>query len=78
MSTSEDLPSVAGRMEMSHADFQRDCLHELEYMMQIPARNTDLVRLLCEAVRCSRECCEEINAYSQLDDRFRAYRQTHP
>ena len=55
------LPSVAGRMEMTHADFQRAC----QVLIGEVNRGTfgDLwppviLQVLCEAVRCSRECCE--------------------
>jgi len=51
------LPSVAGRMEMTHQDFQRACRVELERLQAEPSPDNALVRLLCEAVRCSRECC---------------------
>jgi len=53
------LPEVAGRMEMTHDHFQRACQvligHEQSNHISC---DTALVRVLCEAVRCSRECCE--------------------
>lgn len=57
-SGSAPLPSVAGRMEMTHADFQRACQLELGRLQEDPNCDTRLVYLLCEAVRCSRECCD--------------------
>ena len=52
------LPSVAGRMEMTHADFQNACQVELGRLQEDQNCDNRLVQLLCEAVRCSRECCE--------------------
>lgn len=52
------LPSVAGRMEMTHQDFQRACAVALRDLQENPNCDTHLVHLLCEAVRCSRECCD--------------------
>lgn len=56
--TDGDLPSVAGRMEMTHGDFQRACRVALRDIQEQPNPDTSLLRLLCEAVRCSQECCE--------------------
>lgn len=55
---SAPLPSVAGRMEMTHADFQRACQVELGRLQEDHLCDNRLVYLLCEAVRCSRECCD--------------------
>ena len=52
------LPSVAGRMEMTHADFQHACQVELARLQEYHLCDNRLVYLLCEAVRCSRECCD--------------------
>ena len=52
------LPSVAGRMEMTHDDFQRACQVLLGEEQAKPLPNGAIIRILCEAVRCSRECCE--------------------
>ena len=52
------LPSVAGCMEMTHADFQNGCQVELARLQADPLCDSRLVYLLCEAVRCSRECCK--------------------
>ena len=52
------LPSVAGRMEMTHEDFQRACQVALGELEKFPNGDVTLIDLLCEAVRCSRECCE--------------------
>ena len=52
------LDSVAGRMEMTHADFQNACQVELARLQKDHLCDNRLVHLLCEAVRCSRECCE--------------------
>lgn len=60
--TSDILPSVAGRMEMTHADFQRACQLELGRLQEDPFCDNQVVHLLCEAVRCSRECCELVEA----------------
>ena len=54
----ETLPSVAGRMRMTHEDFQRACQVELGRLQEDHLCDNRLVHLLCEAVRCSRECCE--------------------
>ena len=55
---SEPLPSVAGHMSMTHADFQNACLVALQDLERVPVPGPDRVitQLLCEAVRCSREC----------------------
>lgn len=58
---SAELPSVAGGMEMTHADFQRACRVMLGRLQEDPNCDTHLIHLLCEAVRCSRECCELAN-----------------
>ena len=52
------LPTIAGRMEMTHEDFQRACAVALCELQENPNCDTALVHVLCEAVRCSRECCE--------------------
>lgn len=52
------LPSVAGHMSMTHADFQQACQVELGRLQEDHLCDNRLVHLLCEAVRCSRECCE--------------------
>jgi len=52
------VPSVAGRMEMTHRDFQRACQVALGELEKFPNGDVTLIDLLCEAVRCSRECCE--------------------
>ena len=52
------LPSVAGRMEMTHIDFQHACQVMLMELQQDHLCDNRMVQLLCEAVRCSRECCE--------------------
>ena len=55
---SDTLPTVSGRMEMTHAAFQRACQVQLLHLQEIHFPDNGLVRVLCEAVRCSRECCE--------------------
>ncbi len=55
------LPSVAGRMEMTHEDFQRACrvvIDEVQCGQSGQPWHAAVITLLCEAVRCSRECCE--------------------
>ena len=49
---------VAGRMEMTHADFQRACQLEIARLQEDLNCDTRLVYVLCAAVRYSRECCE--------------------
>lgn len=56
--TDHPLPSVAGRMEMTHEDFQWACQMELGRLQEDPNCDNHIVHLLCEAYRCSRECCE--------------------
>ena len=60
-----DLPTVVGKMSCSHADFQRGCLVLLRDVQQDPHCHLGLIQILCEAVRCSRECCD---LSSQLQD----------
>lgn len=55
---SSELPSVVGRMEMTHEAFQRACQVAIRDLQQEPQCQSHLVRIFCEAVRCSRECCE--------------------
>ena len=55
---SGELPSVAGRMEMTHESFQHACAVALRDLQDNPNCDTHLVFLICEAVRCSRECCD--------------------
>ena len=43
---------------MTHADFQRACQVMLGELQGNPNCDTRMVHLLCEAVRCSRECCD--------------------
>jgi hypothetical protein len=65
--TSSALPGVAGRMEMTHADFQRACavaINDLQATGFEEIRAPGVVHLLCEAVRCSRECCELVKSYA--------------
>lgn len=71
MSDAIDLPSVAGHMEMTHELFQRACQVELGRLQEDPNCDTRLVHLLCEAVRCSRECCQ-IATESTIDWKARA------
>jgi len=53
------LQSVAGPMEMTHLGFQHACQVAITEMLENPIScDSHLVSLLCEAVRCSRECCE--------------------
>ncbi len=56
MNENYEVPSVAGRMEMTHSDFQWACQVMLKQEKIMP--DNRLVYLLCEAVRCSRECCD--------------------
>ena len=65
-SEARSLPSVAGRMEMTHADFQRGCQLMLRNAQENPNCDTALVYLLCEAIRCSRECCEIATVRKQI------------
>lgn len=53
-----ELPEVAGRMEMTHQFFQNACRLEIGRMQKLPNCDNAVIHLLCEAVRCSRECCE--------------------
>ena len=53
----QPLPSVAGCMEMTHEDFQRACQVELGRFQEDQNCDNAIVHLLCEAIRCSRECC---------------------
>ena len=43
---------------MTHADFQHACRVMLGELQENPNCDTRLVHLLCEGVRCSRECCD--------------------
>jgi len=53
-----DLPTVAGRMECSNAEFEHRCLAHLEEEQQKLLPDTALIALLCDAVRCVREYSE--------------------
>jgi hypothetical protein len=54
--TPEPLPSIAGRMEMSHEAFQQACREVIKNLNQ--CSDSAVLQVLCEAVRCSRECCD--------------------
>lgn len=56
--TEPALPNVAGRMEMTHEQFQRACQVMIGEIQETALWDNRLVHLLCEAVRCSRECCD--------------------
>lgn len=53
------IAEVAGRrISMSHGDFERACLALIHDIQQDPHCHLGLIHILCEAVRCSRECCD--------------------
>jgi hypothetical protein len=72
------LPSVAGRMEMTHQCFQRACQFEIGELQQDPNSNNAILGLLCEAVRCSRECCELAKTGLQIPSTFLTREQVQP
>lgn len=53
-----ELPSITGRMASSHADFERACRVMLQDCYNDCCVDSRWIHILCEAVRCSRECCE--------------------
>ena len=63
-------------MEMTHADFQHACRVMLGELQENPNCDTRLVHLLCEGVRCSRECCDlakmSLQVPNDADQRRRA------
>ena len=58
LAQSRPTVTVAGRMEMSHAQFQQACETVLDELQREVNPNNAVVRLLCEALRCSRENIE--------------------
>ena len=68
MTTQDDkLPKVTGEMVMSHQDFQRACRVKIQDEQEKGELCDALTLwLLCEAVRCSEECCELAKAGLQI------------
>jgi len=65
----ERLPVVAGRrMLMSHAHFERSCILALRDEQEKVAPDNNLINLLCEAVRLSREACDEVRIIQCQED----------
>lgn len=63
-----DLPIVAGRMEMTHKEFQQACRVLLAELQANPNCDNSVIRVICEAVRCSRECCDLAKSTLQIDE----------
>jgi hypothetical protein len=55
------MTRIEGRMTMPHAEFQQACQVEAGYLQQKINPDCAMIRLLREAVRCSRECVELAN-----------------
>ena len=68
MTTQDDkLPKVTGKMVMSHQDFQRACRVKIqEEQEKGELCDLSMLLVLCEAVRCSEECCELAKARMQI------------
>lgn len=73
------LPNVTGRMEMTHADFERACLVLLRDVQQDPHCHLGMIQVLCEAVRCSRECCNLSSELQHLAAKvLKQAKENHP
>ncbi len=67
----EELPSVSGHMEMTHEHFQIACRVLIkDEQDKGDFSDKTLVRVLCEAVRCSREACQLAKNNSALASRI--------